>query len=151
MFVARSVPKFPNHPRRMNTRACSVWSSRWGSAQLPYSLTHQRLWSIEWTAKMRMQDFRSTIWREWQSAFLNPSINRPRRELDMRWLDHRPSAPKAGFSFQTISAQIARPRCECLLTQLARCFPGSDTVANGQLRGISACNRYEEKRNAWRS
>jgi len=66
----------------------------------------------------------------------------------MRWLDHRLSTSKAEFPFQTISAQIARPRCECLPTQFVRCFPGSDTVANGQLRGISACNRYDTKRSA---
>ncbi len=103
------------------------------------SLTHQRLWSIEWTTKMRMQNFRSTMWQKWQ------------RGLDMRWLDHRPSTSKTEFSFQIISAQIARSRCECLSKQLARCFSDSDIVANSQLQGISACNRYEEKRNVWRS
>lgn len=131
--------------------ACFVWSSCWESTQSSYLLTYQRLWSIEWMMKMRMQNFRSTIWWEWQSAFLNSLINRSRQELDMRWLDHRLLTSKTEFSFQIISAQIARLRCECLLTQLIRCFLDSDIVANNQLRDISACNWYEEKRNVWHS
>lgn len=147
MFDAHSVFKFFNHSWWMNIRACSVWSSCWESAQLFY-FSHSSKIMIN---RVNDEDANAelTHFSTFQCRF--NMINRSWWELDMRWLDHRFSTSKTEFSFQNISVQIARLRCECLSTQLVRCFLDSDIVAHDQLRDISACNQYEEKRNVWRS